>query len=229
MNSNMAQKYIHYFGNESSESILEAYGIVTKNNTSIDRLNPRICPNCSEGNTQDAKFCTKCKMIMSYEGYQEALESEKKKEGELEAMKEQFNAMQNQMQSLISAFSSMKDQTQVDSMAKTLYGSGLIKEASVNSNSNSSSSDAVATTSRKEEEITSPIQKTPPTVTQTTTDLEQQDKQREEQLLINEAGKAAYHATITKSALSTTISTATPNKRRKMKIRIKSNLPKKVS
>ena len=32
MNSHMAQKYIHYFGNESSESLLEAYGIVTKNN-----------------------------------------------------------------------------------------------------------------------------------------------------------------------------------------------------
>jgi hypothetical protein len=30
MNSNMAQKYIHYFGNESSESLLEAYGIVEK-------------------------------------------------------------------------------------------------------------------------------------------------------------------------------------------------------
>ena len=29
MNSNMAQKYIHYFGNESSESLLEAYSIVT--------------------------------------------------------------------------------------------------------------------------------------------------------------------------------------------------------
>jgi integrase len=28
-NSNMAQKYIHYFGNESSESLLEVYGIVT--------------------------------------------------------------------------------------------------------------------------------------------------------------------------------------------------------
>ena len=26
-NSNMAQKYIHYFGNESSESLLEAYGL----------------------------------------------------------------------------------------------------------------------------------------------------------------------------------------------------------
>ena len=33
------------------------------------------------------------------------------------------------MQSLILVFSSMRDQTQVDGMAKTLYGSGLIKEA----------------------------------------------------------------------------------------------------
>jgi integrase/recombinase XerD len=49
MNSNMAQKYIHYFGNESSESLLEAYGIVTKNNVPIDTLNPKICPNCNEG------------------------------------------------------------------------------------------------------------------------------------------------------------------------------------
>ena len=32
---------------------------------------------------------SKCKMIMSYEGYQEALESEKKKEDELQAIKEQ--------------------------------------------------------------------------------------------------------------------------------------------
>jgi hypothetical protein len=53
MNSNMAQKYIHYFGNESSESLLEAYGIVTKNNIPIDTLNPKICPNCNEGNTHN--------------------------------------------------------------------------------------------------------------------------------------------------------------------------------
>ncbi len=57
-NSGMAQKHTHYFGNESSESLLEAYGIVTKNNVSIDTLNPKICPNCNEGNTQDARFCS---------------------------------------------------------------------------------------------------------------------------------------------------------------------------
>jgi hypothetical protein len=126
MSSDMAQKYIHYFGNESSESLLEAYGIVTNNNIPIDRLNPNICPNCNEGNTQDAKFCSKCKMIMSFEGYQEALESQKEKEDELKAMKDQFNTMQFQMQSVISALSSM-DQSTKNTFAKQLFANGVYK------------------------------------------------------------------------------------------------------
>src|SRR5215217_2873745 len=105
----MAQKYIHYFGNESSESLLEAYGVVTKDNASIDTLNPKICPNCSEGNTQDAKFCSKCKMVMSFDGYQEALELQNRKEDELKVMKEQFNTMQSQIQALIAAIGNTKD------------------------------------------------------------------------------------------------------------------------
>jgi integrase/recombinase XerD len=102
MNSNMAQKYLHYFGNESSESLLEAYGIATKDNIPIDTLNPRICPNCNEGNTQDARFCSKCKMIMSFEGYQEALESQKQKESEVQKLQEKYEqnmkSMREEMQ-----------------------------------------------------------------------------------------------------------------------------------
>jgi integrase len=100
-NSNMAQKYIHYFGNESSESLLEAYGIVTKSNIPIDTLNPKICPNCSEGNTHDAKFCSKCKMIMTYEGYQETIESQKSKENEITELKRGQERFELLIQSLI--------------------------------------------------------------------------------------------------------------------------------
>jgi integrase len=128
MSSNMAQKYIHYFGNESSESLLEAYGIITKNNVPIDTLNPKICPNCSEGNTQDAKFCSKCKMIMSYEGYHEALESQSKKEDELKLMKEQFNTMQSQMQALITAIGTI-DRPGKKEIAKQLIGKGMYTPA----------------------------------------------------------------------------------------------------
>ena len=124
MNSNMAQKYIHYFGNESSESLLEAYGLVTNNNIPFDRLNPKTCPNCNEGNTQDAKFCSKCKMIMSFEGYNEVLESQKEKEDELKTMKDQFNTMQSQIQSLITALGNM-DQSTKNTFAKQLFSSGI--------------------------------------------------------------------------------------------------------
>jgi integrase len=128
-NSGMAQKYIHYFGNESSESLLEAYGIVTTNNIPIDTLNPKICPNCNEGNTQDARFCSKCKMIMSFEGYQEALESQSKKEDELKVMKEQFNSIQSQMQTLLSILGSTSQEGKQE-IAKQLIEKGVYKKPS---------------------------------------------------------------------------------------------------
>jgi polyhydroxyalkanoate synthesis regulator protein len=48
-------------------------------------------------------------MITSFEGYQEALESQSKKEDELKAIKEQFDAMQSQIQALIAAIGNTKD------------------------------------------------------------------------------------------------------------------------
>ncbi len=131
MNSNMVQKYIHYFGNESSESLLEAYGIVTKNknNVPIDTLNPKMCPNCNEGNTVDSKFCSKCKMIMSFEGYQEALESQKQKENQLTMMQKQFDNMQSMLEKLIGGLCHTQDNKQFNTMAQSLFSSGLLKLA----------------------------------------------------------------------------------------------------
>jgi integrase len=54
---------------------------------------------------------------------------------EAQEMSQQINMMQTQLQSLMAAFSNMQEQPQVDSMAKTLYSSGLlIKEATDNNN-----------------------------------------------------------------------------------------------
>ncbi len=44
----MHLKYLHYFGNESSESLLEAYGIVTRDHNQPNVLKYKQCPNCSE-------------------------------------------------------------------------------------------------------------------------------------------------------------------------------------
>jgi hypothetical protein len=43
-------------------------------------------------------------------------------------MKEQFNTMQSQLQTLISALGSIKDQNQVNQTAQMLYKSGILND-----------------------------------------------------------------------------------------------------
>jgi integrase len=88
--SQMHLKYLHYFGNESSESLLEAYGIVTKDQQSLDLLKPKGCPNCSEPNKPDSKFCAKCRMVLTYDAYNETLEKQQEKESEVQILKQKY-------------------------------------------------------------------------------------------------------------------------------------------
>jgi hypothetical protein len=48
--SNMHLKYLHYFGNESSNGLLEAYGIISKDKQISEVSRPKQCPNCNEPN-----------------------------------------------------------------------------------------------------------------------------------------------------------------------------------
>ena len=88
--SQMHLRYLHYFGNESCESILEAYGIVTKDQKLSDILKPKQCPNCNEPNKPDGKFCAKCRMVLTYDAYNETLEKEQEKETEVQKLKEEY-------------------------------------------------------------------------------------------------------------------------------------------
>jgi integrase/recombinase XerD len=85
--SQMHLKYLYYYGNESSTSLLQEYGILPKDNEEMDVLCPKQCPNCNEPNRPDQKFCVKCKLALSYEGWNE-------KEDELTALKEQMAIME---------------------------------------------------------------------------------------------------------------------------------------
>lgn len=96
-NSNMPHKYLHYFGNEASESLLEAYGIVTKDQKLSDALRPKQCPNCNEPNKPDSKFCAKCRMVLTYDAYNETLEKEHNKDSEVKLLKEKY---ENDMKSM---------------------------------------------------------------------------------------------------------------------------------
>ena len=57
---------------------------MTKDKIPIDTLNPKICPNCNEGNVQDAKFCAKCRMVLTYDTYNETVEGQNEKEYEVQ-------------------------------------------------------------------------------------------------------------------------------------------------
>ena len=98
--SDMHLKYIHYFGNESNESILEAYGLKPKSEE-IDKMKPMQCPNCSELNKIDSKFCVKCRMILSYNEYLGSIENQKQKENEIVEIKNEISLMKEGQKELL--------------------------------------------------------------------------------------------------------------------------------
>jgi site-specific recombinase XerD len=78
MTSRMPSVYIHYLGNESSRSLLEAYGIEKFNQEEINVLKTKSCPNCREENKPDSRFCASCRMVLSYDAYNETLQMQEK-------------------------------------------------------------------------------------------------------------------------------------------------------
>jgi myo-inositol catabolism protein IolC len=61
--------------------MLEAYGLKPKAQE-IDKMKPRQCPNCSELNKIDSKFCVKCRMILSYDSYMETVKQQEERTDE---------------------------------------------------------------------------------------------------------------------------------------------------
>jgi integrase/recombinase XerD len=68
---------------------LEAYGLIDKG-IQIDQLRPKQCPNCNEGNKPDSKFCAKCRMILSYDAYEETVDNKLEKEDVIATLSDQL-------------------------------------------------------------------------------------------------------------------------------------------
>jgi predicted nucleic acid-binding Zn ribbon protein len=81
------------FGNAACEDILEAYGLVSKDQQ-IDRLKPKQCPNCNEPNKPDSKFCAKCRMVLTYDAYNETMEEKRQKDSEIQTFKERMDNLE---------------------------------------------------------------------------------------------------------------------------------------
>jgi hypothetical protein len=93
MSSKMPSVYLHYFGTESSNSLLEAYGIMKDSEKQINILKPKQCPNCNEPNKLDSKFCAKCRMVLTYDAYSETIEEKQVKDKEVENLKGQWSKL----------------------------------------------------------------------------------------------------------------------------------------
>lgn len=107
-NSMMHQRYLHYFGNETTDSLLEAYGIVTNNQNNVEILKPLQCPNCQENNMIDSKFCSKCRTMLNYNDYLETLETQKKKDDEMQKMREEMTIIKQGQKELFGLLKSPK-------------------------------------------------------------------------------------------------------------------------
>jgi integrase len=97
--SQMHLKYLHYFGNESSESLLEAYGLID-HGIQINQLSPKQCPNCNEGNKPDSKFCAKCRMVLTYDAYEETASNKLEKEDAIATLSDQLMKVMREIEIL---------------------------------------------------------------------------------------------------------------------------------
>lgn len=126
MTSRMPQIYIHYFGTESSRSLLEARGVIAIDSKKVNILKSRQCPHCAESNKPESQFCMKCKMVLTYAAYNETLEIQKQRDASFNAMEKQVSIVQSQLQSLISTLGNMNGESK-NNFAKQLFTSGILE------------------------------------------------------------------------------------------------------
>jgi hypothetical protein len=97
MTSRMPNVYIHYFGNESSNSLLESYGIENFSKEKTNSLKSKVCPNCNEPNKPESRFCIKCRMVLNYDAYSETLEEQTKREDQIKTLEKKYENDLKQM------------------------------------------------------------------------------------------------------------------------------------
>ena len=119
-NSDMPRRYIHLFGNAACEDILQAYGLVEKDSQTINGLQGKQCPNCSEPNKPDTRFCAKCRMVLTYDAYSETLEVQKEKE-------DRVTKMEKQMESFLAILDNLRNQSDINMVASTLFKAGQLR------------------------------------------------------------------------------------------------------
>jgi hypothetical protein len=103
MSNKMAQIYIHLSG-ELSKILLQKRGVIKKSDVEkANALKSRQCPNCHEPNKPDSQFCSKCRIVLSLESYNDVLNRQKEKDLEIKQLAEsqsnEINKLREDMES----------------------------------------------------------------------------------------------------------------------------------
>ena len=73
---NTRQKYQHYYNDDSFDAMLTMMDGLKPIAPAKGKLllKPRLCPNCSETNTPESSFCSKCKFVLTFDAYNEKVQ-----------------------------------------------------------------------------------------------------------------------------------------------------------
>jgi predicted amidophosphoribosyltransferase len=110
-------------GNDLKEKILIQNGIISDLEM---QKKPSIlnCSRCSLVNPVENKYCSKCSYPLTIEGYDEIKEQENLK---FRSLEERLNIMQSMMEKLIGSLSKTTDQKQLNTLAESMFSSGILK------------------------------------------------------------------------------------------------------
>ena len=99
---NTRQKYQHYYNDDSFDAVLTMMDGLTPpttitNSSKKDLLKPRQCPNCSEVNLPESRFCSKCKFVLTFDAFNEATQ-------DAEVTRRRLERLEKTMKSVMKVF-----------------------------------------------------------------------------------------------------------------------------
>jgi integrase/recombinase XerD len=107
---NTRQKYQHYYNDDSFDAML----------TMMDGLKPiapgkgkillklRICPNCSESNTPESRFCAKCKFVLTFDAYNESIADAERVREEQQKLKKEMEELKKTQDQMVKTATKMQ-------------------------------------------------------------------------------------------------------------------------
>jgi hypothetical protein len=81
---NTREKYQHYYADDSFDAMLVIDGLALPSSTAKNLLKLKLCPNCDETNKPESKFCARCKFVLTFDAFHEAIEEGKGSKGSRE-------------------------------------------------------------------------------------------------------------------------------------------------